>query len=129
VSVRIETAPAPPSGAALHFSVTDTGICIPREKQAMIFEPFAQADGSITRQYGGTGLGLAITCQLVELMKGRLWVESPVHVQGSEDGGPGSSFHFSIPLRSETITVPYEPSPSAPIRDLPVLVVDDNHTN
>src|SRR6185295_7794719 len=129
VSVRIETAPAPPSGAALHFSVTDTGICIPREKQALIFEPFAQADGSITRQYGGTGLGLAITMQLIDLMEGRLWVESPVQVHGSEGAGPGSTFHFVMPLRSAPIADTLPPVASWSVHDLPVLIVDDNRTN
>ena len=129
VSVRVETAAAPPDGAALHFSVTDTGIGIPREKQALIFEPFAQADGSITRQYGGTGLGLAITMQLIDLMEGRLWVESPVQVQGSEGGGPGSSFHFVMPLRSAPIADALPPVAAWPVHDLPVLIVDDNRTN
>jgi two-component system, sensor histidine kinase and response regulator len=129
VSVRIETAPAAAEGVLLHFSVTDTGIGIPREKQALIFEPFAQADGSITRQYGGTGLGLAITTQLIDLMAGRLWVESPVQVHGSEGGGPGSAFHFVMPLQAAPITDFAAPVTAWPIHDLPVLIVDDNRTN
>ena len=131
VSVRIETASAAAvaDGVSLHFSVTDTGIGIPREKQALIFEPFAQADGSITRQYGGTGLGLAITTQLIDLMAGRLWVESPVQVHGSEGGGPGSAFHFVMPLRSAPVADLGPPVAAWPGRDLPVLIVDDNRTN
>jgi two-component system sensor histidine kinase/response regulator len=129
VSVRVETAAAPPSGAGVHFSVTDTGIGIPREKQALIFEPFAQADGSITRQYGGTGLGLAITMQLIDLMDGRLWVESPVQVQGSEGGGPGSCFHFVMPLQSAPMADALPPVAAWPVHNLPVLIVDDNRTN
>ena len=71
----------------LHISVSDTGMGIPLEKQHIIFESFAQADGSTTRRFGGTGLGLTISRQLVELMGGRMWVESEL--------GKGSTFHFT----------------------------------
>src|SRR6202022_177057 len=60
--------------ALLHFIVADTGIGIPEDKQARIFEAFMQADGTSTRRYGGTGLGLAISTQLAEMMGGRVWV-------------------------------------------------------
>ena len=106
----------------LHFTVTDTGIGIPSEKQRMIFAPFTQADSSATRRYGGTGLGLAISRQLSELMGGRLWVESKV--------GEGSSFHFTACF------APVTPDTDGPansthfdLQGLPTLVVDDNATN
>ncbi|HJW04744.1 MAG TPA: ATP-binding protein, partial [Azospira sp.] len=76
----------------LYFTVIDTGIGIAPEKLQHIFNPFAQEDGSITRRYGGTGLGLTITRRLVELMQGRMWVES--------QPGVGSHFHFALPLNA-----------------------------
>ncbi len=106
----------------LHFTVADTGIGIPLEKQASIFEAFIQADGSMTRKYGGTGLGLSISSRLVDLMGGRIWVES--------EPGKGSRFQFTVrfglqkaPART---IVPRDPEA---LRDMRVLVVDDNATN
>ena len=106
----------------LHFTVSDTGIGVPKEKRATIFEMFEQVDGSTTRRHGGTGLGLAIAARLVGLMNGRIWVESEV--------GQGSQFHFTIGLRLAE-EEPVEPVASEPVclHEMRVLVVDDNGTN
>ncbi|HLJ97569.1 MAG TPA: response regulator [Gemmataceae bacterium] len=113
---------ASPASCTLHFWVRDTGIGIPPHKQEAIFAPFVQADGSTTRKYGGTGLGLTISVRLVELMGGRLWLESEV--------GQGSTFHFTarfrIPAEPQLRSLPVQP---VDLQDLPVLVVDDNATN
>ena len=79
----------------LQFAVKDSGIGVPSEKQGTIFQAFTQADNSVTRKYGGTGLGLAISCRLVEMMRGRLWMES--------QPGKGSTFFFTADLPRQTI--------------------------
>jgi signal transduction histidine kinase/CheY-like chemotaxis protein/ligand-binding sensor domain-containing protein len=106
----------------LHFVVADTGIGIPPEKQSSIFAAFTQADTSTTRRYGGTGLGLTISVRLVELMHGRIWVES--------EPGRGSRFHFTV--RCGVGGNPAErplPADESRLSGVPVLVVDDNATN
>jgi signal transduction histidine kinase/CheY-like chemotaxis protein/HPt (histidine-containing phosphotransfer) domain-containing protein len=103
----------------LHVSVSDTGIGIPQEKQDTIFEAFRQADGSMTRRYGGTGLGLTISSTLVQLMGGRLWVESTP--------GAGSTFHFTVTL--DVTDAPASEPVALSARDVKVLVVDDNDVN
>jgi PAS domain S-box-containing protein len=106
----------------LHFSVTDSGIGIPAEKQATIFEAFSQVDGSTTRHYGGTGLGLAIATRLVQQMRGRIWVESQL--------GCGTTFHFTIWLRTSATPLPMvQQIDPAGLDGLRVLIVDDNAVN
>jgi PAS domain S-box-containing protein len=122
VVVRVENEECAGDEVRLHFTIQDTGIGIPAEKQAVIFEAFAQADSSTTRKFGGTGLGLAISTQLVALMGGRLWVES--------EPGRGSTFHFTARLCVGHGSVARRIRIPPPKLDgTPVLVVDDNATN
>jgi len=113
----------------LHFSIKDTGIGIPHEQQDKIFQVFTQADNSITRKYGGTGLGLSITTRLVEMMNGRIWLES--------QPGKGSVFHFTVKLSTASgniddqcsaNTVPGKIANDVP-ENLHVLLVEDNKVN
>ncbi len=121
VVVSAEVADRTAEDIGLQFTVTDTGIGIPANKQQVIFEAFSQVDGSTTRKFGGTGLGLTISSQLVARMGGRIWVES--------EPGQGSRFHFIARFR-----IPARPSRqvlSIPVKleNMRVLVVDDNATN
>jgi signal transduction histidine kinase/CheY-like chemotaxis protein/streptogramin lyase len=108
------------AAVVVHFSVRDTGIGIAPEKQRQIFEPFSQADSSTTRKYGGTGLGLTVSVRLVELMGGKLWVES--------QPGQGSCFHFTARLGVSKKHPEAKPS-GRDLTGVPVLIVDDNATN
>lgn len=105
----------------LCFTITDTGIGIPKEKCATIFEEFQQADSSTTRSYGGTGLGLAISSRLVELMAGRIWVDSEV--------GHGSKFHFTATFDISREQLPQNQQEMTIVSNTLVLIVDDNATN
>ena len=122
VVVKVEVGRRGEGEAVLHFAVSDTGIGIPPEKQAAIFEPFEQADGSTTRKYGGTGLGLAISCRLIEMMGGQVRVESRV--------GEGSTFAFTARFALDPAPAPRAARlPDIDLRGLPTLIVDDNATN
>jgi PAS domain S-box-containing protein len=122
--VVLTVAPRATNGDALEvqFSVSDTGIGIPQDKLQNIFDAFEQVDSSMTRRFGGTGLGLAISSRLVELMHGRIWVESEL--------GRGSTFHFTTRF-GRAADIPQETLPvdRASLLGLRVLVVDDNATN
>jgi two-component system, sensor histidine kinase and response regulator len=122
VVLRAEQVSADDNSLMLHFRVTDTGIGIPEDKQKLIFEPFTQADTSTTRRYGGTGLGLSISTRLIEMMGGRMWLESEL--------GEGSTFHFTVRfgVAHNALNRPLSADPAI-LRNLRVLVVDDNATN
>jgi PAS domain S-box-containing protein len=138
--IEVSVEPESKSGGRvlLHFQVRDSGIGIPKEKQEMIFEAFTQVDSSTTRNYGGTGLGLAITSRIVQLMGGKIWVES--------EPGRGSIFHFTSHFEF-TGTVPRktgaedreairhlpsgvaEPSMSQAAQGMKILLAEDNAVN
>ncbi len=122
VVVRVARENETDTHVIISFSIKDTGVGIPEEIQAKLFQAFTQADNSTTRRFGGTGLGLAISKQLVEMMDGQIGVRS--------EPGKGSTFWFNARLEKQT--GPAEPPPSIYFRDLfdlRVLVVDDNATN
>jgi signal transduction histidine kinase/ActR/RegA family two-component response regulator len=130
VRITVAAEPAEGGGVCCHFTVADDGIGIPPEKQKQIFAPFEQADASTTRKFGGTGLGLSISIRLAELMRGRLWVESP-WIDSSGRGRGGSRFHFTARFESAPAPAPRETVPVAPAaqRPLRLLVAEDNEVN
>jgi len=121
VVLRVACESTTPHQVSLHFTVSDTGIGISEAQQARIFEVFTQADGASTRSHGGSGLGLTISKQLVEMMGGRMWVESIA--------AAGSVFHFTatFELQARAETPPGRADLSS-VRGLRVLIVDDNAT-
>ena len=121
VSLRLALMAESPTHVRVRGEVKDTGIGISQGAQMRIFEAFSQADGSTTRQYGGTGLGLAISKQLVELMRGRIGMESAL--------GAGATFWFEIELARAAGAEPEAPAPRESLAGLRVLVVDDNASN
>ena len=133
LEVKVELDPENSEPGRLRFAITDTGIGIPEDKLGLIFESFSQADSSTTRKYGGTGLGLTISKQLVELMDGRIWVESEV--------GVGSTFFFTARFQvqddqTERTAEPGLQNAQASVAELEamaaglrILLVDDSEDN
>jgi CheY-like chemotaxis protein len=129
VEVALETATA--DGVMLHYAVSDTGIGVADDMQEDVFRPFHQADGSTTRRFGGTGLGLAISATLVELMGGRIWLDS--------QASAGSTFHFTARLGLDSLAAGQRRAgPTLPVSVLPVelprppldvLLAEDNVVN
>jgi PAS domain S-box-containing protein len=122
VSVRVGLDSKDGDTGVLHFTVSDTGIGIPKDKQESIFDPFSQGDSSTTRKYGGTGLGLTISARFIALMGGRIWAES--------QPGRGTQFHFTILAKAAHKKVAIGmPAPPEFLRDVRALIIDDNRTN
>jgi CheY-like chemotaxis protein/HPt (histidine-containing phosphotransfer) domain-containing protein len=126
VTLRVAPDANPSVPTALRFTVSDAGIGIPREKLGQVFERFTQADSSTTRRFGGSGLGLTISKRLVELMGGRIWVESEV--------GKGSVFAFAVPFEiSATVNrpaaLPVGTDPELPLPALRILLAEDSPDN
>ncbi len=128
VLVKVDVEEIKSSKVKLHFSVTDTGIGVPEEKQKLIFEAFTQADGSTTRKYGGTGLGLTICSKLVSMMGGSIWTQSPCIIEHEHAGGPGSTFHFTAEFgilkdkKMSSLQLPKD------LQGARVMIVDDNRS-
>lgn len=121
VVLYVEKNPENSAPGALRFRISDTGMGIDAAELVTIFEPFVQADSSITRKAAGTGLGLAITKRLVELMGGKIWAESRV--------GDGSTFWFTVNLQPEAAPRTTGEARYHQFSYLRTLVVDDNATN
>jgi len=118
IVIGIEKVAEDDSGVELHFWVRDSGIGMTPEQCSKMFQSFSQADASTTRKYGGTGLGLAISKTLVELMQGRIWVES--------EAGKGSIFHFHARFGLQSEPMPRRMFSAEELLGVRVLVVDDN---
>ena len=129
VTLRASLVSSDGDGPTVRLAITDTGIGIPPEKQAKLFTPFTQVDGSITRKFGGTGLGLAISKQLAELMGGTIGVESPATSPITQRKEGGSTFWFTVVLKKGTDHAVSEGAGRQSFDDVRVLVVDDSEPN
>jgi CheY-like chemotaxis protein/anti-sigma regulatory factor (Ser/Thr protein kinase) len=132
VGMRVRLESQLEDSVVLQFSVADSGCGIPPEKLDLVFQPFTQADGSTTRKHGGTGLGLTICTRLVELMDGKIWVESEV--------GRGSTFHFTSRLHKQALpsaleapssitAAPLTAGAAASSEPLSILLAEDHPVN
>ncbi len=121
VVLRVEGNGQDAEGINLKFSVSDTGIGIAPDKQQAIFDPFAQADSSTTRRFGGTGLGLTICARIINIMGGRLWVES--------EAGKGSTFSFTVRLGTPAFGNIHAANGRGELENLRALILDDNQTS
>jgi signal transduction histidine kinase/DNA-binding response OmpR family regulator len=121
VTVRASIASQTDALLTIGFQICDTGIGMAQDIQKNLFEPFTQADGSTTRQYGGTGLGLTISKQLVELMKGRIGMHSEV--------GQGSTFWFTLSFDKERAKIIKDRRLISEAAQKRVIIVDDNATS
>ncbi len=122
VALKVEIDSQGDESKVIKFTVADTGIGIPQDKQLSIFSPFTQADSSTTRKYGGTGLGLTISARIVGMMGGRIWLDSEV--------GRGTQFHFTARLKVGSNGAEADvPAPLETLNGLRILIVDDNKTN
>ena len=138
IALGVEVDSQTDTQVCLHFSVADTGIGIPTDRHEAIFGSFSQADGSTARKYGGTGLGLAISSQLVALMDGRIWLESPNPQSAIPNPqSPGSVFHFTtqfiLPAEPDTPRAPHPSvtgrTPQESRRSLHILLAEDHEMN
>ncbi len=119
VLIRVQKERVQGDEITLHLSVEDNGIGIPKEKQEAIFRAFEQVDGSTSRKYGGTGLGLSICSQLVNMMGGKIWVESKA--------GEGSTFHFTLVLKLQKVQEPLSAPEASELSQQRVLIVDNSN--
>jgi PAS domain S-box-containing protein len=120
VIVHVTHDPEDSTAGGVRFAVTDTGIGVPEDTRELIFAPYTQVDTSTTRKFGGTGLGLAISRRIVELMQGRIWVESSI--------GSGSTFYFTARFEIGS-GLPKKSSGPTDLKDVKTLIIDDNATN